>query len=139
MITLLIGSLTGLTAITAIIGAVGMLAGLEDFPLSWLDGTPFHSFTIPALILFIMVGGSSLIATILVSKRSHLARRWSVIAGVILSAYILIEMLILNQEGPRPSGIEIFYLVMGILILILALFFRQPSFKPPYSEHYKNK
>lgn len=40
--------------------------GRGQFPLEWLDNTPFSDYTIPALILAIGVGGSSLIAMVMV-------------------------------------------------------------------------
>ena len=32
--------------------------------MSWLDGSPFHSFFIPSLFLFVVIGGGMLVATI---------------------------------------------------------------------------
>jgi hypothetical protein len=47
-------------------GVLREAGGGGQFPLEWLQHTPFSDYTIPALILTIGVGGSSLIAAVLV-------------------------------------------------------------------------
>jgi len=49
-------------AVSAIMGAVGLVVGFMNIPLSVLNGTPFADFTVPALLLGIVVGGSALAA-----------------------------------------------------------------------------
>ena len=34
------------------------IAGAIEFPSEWLDGSPFSSYTIPGVILALIVGGS---------------------------------------------------------------------------------
>ncbi|KAA3628484.1 MAG: hypothetical protein DWQ02_19240 [Bacteroidetes bacterium] len=88
--------LTGFIALTAISGGIAILAGLEDFPMEWLEGTIFKSFTIPALILSVVVGGSSLVAFILLIKKHRLARKATIAAGVIMMGQVIGEVIILN-------------------------------------------
>ena len=33
------------------------MAGAENVPVEWLQGSPFHSYFIPGLFLFLTVGG----------------------------------------------------------------------------------
>src|SRR5215471_11524320 len=49
-------------AVSAIVGAVGLVVGFMNVPLNVLDGTPFTDFTVPALLLGFVVGGSALAA-----------------------------------------------------------------------------
>jgi len=65
ILPLTIGIVTAFIALTAIGGGVAILVGLDKFPLEWLHITPFKNYTIPAFILVIGRGGSSLAATIL--------------------------------------------------------------------------
>lgn len=116
-------AISGLIAISAITGGLAILAGAEDFPLAWLEGSIFKSYTIPALILTIIVGGSALIATILYVKKHRLANKALIAAGAILMGQIIGEIIILNQEPPVPTGIEIFYFVLGLIVLILGAYF----------------
>lgn len=114
--------LTGFIALTAIGGGIALLVGLEDsrFPLDWLRGTPFPDYTIPAIILAIVVGGSALVACVLLLRRHHRRFLAAVVAGVIMMGYIAVEALILLQEPPGPTSIEIFYFALGALIVALA-------------------
>lgn len=113
--------LTGFIALTAIGGGIALLVGLEDsrFPLDWLRGTPFPDYTIPALILAIGVGGSALVASILVLRRHRRRFLASVVAGVIMMGYIFVEALILQQDPPGPTSTEIVYFALGALIVVL--------------------
>lgn len=113
---------TGFIAVTAIGGGIALLVGWEAnrFPLAWLRGTLFPDYTIPALILAIVVGGSALVACILVLRGHPLRRLASMVAGVIMMGYIVGESLLLQQEPPGPTNIEIFYCGLGALIVLLA-------------------
>jgi hypothetical protein len=46
----------------AIAGSIGVMKDLMPFPEVWLQGTPFHSYFFPGLILCLVVGGSQLLA-----------------------------------------------------------------------------
>ncbi|MEL6705455.1 MAG: hypothetical protein AAFP15_14380, partial [Bacteroidota bacterium] len=48
--------------LTATGGGLAMLTGLERFPAAWLRGTPFRTYTVPALLLT-GVGVGGLVAT----------------------------------------------------------------------------
>ena len=52
-------------AASGIIGAVGLGVGFMDIPVSVLSGTPFMDFTVPALLLGFVVGGSALVAAVI--------------------------------------------------------------------------
>lgn len=57
-------TLDAFVALTALGGGVALVAGLEEgrFPLEWLRGTPFTSYTLPGLLLAALVGGSAAVA-----------------------------------------------------------------------------
>lgn len=114
--------LTGFIALTAIGGGIALLTGLESnrFPLEWLRGTPFPDYTIPALILAIAVGGSALVACLMLIMRHRMSLPVSVASGVIMMGYIVVEYLILQQEPPGPARIEVFYFGLGAVIVALA-------------------
>src|SRR5579883_267565 len=80
-------------AVSAIVGAVGLIAGFMAIPLSILSGTPFADFTVPALLLGVVVGGSALVAAIITAfgppRFGPLA---SAIAGTITVGWLIIEM-----------------------------------------------
>lgn len=124
-----IGVPTAFNALSAIGGGIALLAGTyEDgvlreaggraqFPLAWLQHTPFSDYTIPALILTIGVGGSSLIAAVLVFTGREEGVLASVVAGLIMAGFIVVEVVMLKQG---ISWIEGLYLGLGLLISGLA-------------------
>lgn len=117
-----IGILTGFIALTAIGGGIALLVGVEDqrFPLAWLEGTPFTDYTIPALLLAIVVGGSALVACVAVVTGHSLGTPAAVLAGVIMMGYIIVEYLILKQVPPGPTTTEYLYFGLGLVIAALA-------------------
>ncbi len=119
------------TALTAIGGGIVMLAGTYKdgvlieaggrarFPLEWLHNTPFSDYTIPALILATGVGGSSLIAAVLVFTGREEGVLASVAAGLIMAGYEVVEVVMLKQG---VSWIESLYFGLGLLISGLAAY-----------------
>ncbi|HAN19798.1 MAG: hypothetical protein A2X13_12510 [Bacteroidetes bacterium GWC2_33_15] len=114
-------------ALTAIGGGIAILTGKDKFPLEWLEGSLFSTYTIPALLLLIIVGGSALGAAISLLANHIYSQFISLLSGLFLLGYIVIEVIILKQIPPGPTPIEIFYLVLGILITGLALLYRKKT------------
>ena len=100
-------------ALTAIGGGTAILTGADEFPIEWLRRTPFPDYTIPALILAIVVGGSSLAAFTGVLTRKRSGGELAIIAGIMMVGYIVVETIILAQDPPGPTLIEILYFVLG--------------------------
>ncbi|MCB0110978.1 MAG: hypothetical protein KDE53_33890 [Caldilineaceae bacterium] len=119
---IVIAILTGFIALTAIGGGIALLVGLEDarFPLEWLRGTPFTDYTIPALLLAIVVGGSALVACVTIILGHGWGVLASIVAGVIMMGYIVVEYLILKQSPPGPTVTEYGYFALGLVTFVLA-------------------
>lgn len=119
---LAIGVLTGFIALTAMGGGIALLMGAEDerFPLAWLQGTPFPDYTLPALLLAIVVGGSALVACITIFTGHNLGLFAAMLAGLIMVGYIIVEVLILKQVPPGPTVTEYLYFGLGLVIFVLA-------------------
>jgi len=120
-IQIILGIVTSFVALTSIGGGIAILTGMDKFPIEWLDGTPFKSYTIPAILLMVLVGGSASLAAINVLFKRKYAHLYSLISGILLIGYILVEIIILKQVPSGPTPIEIFYLVLGIIISIIAI------------------
>jgi hypothetical protein len=124
IIRILLSLLTGFVALTAIGGGVALLVGVEGnrFPLEWLRGTPFGTYTVPALILAGVVGGSALVACITLFTRPSFGWRAALVSGILMMGFIAVEVLILQQEPPGPTLIEWFYFGLGLVIAALATY-----------------
>ena len=109
-------------ALTAIGGGIAMLTGADRFPVEWLQGTPFADYTLPALVLSMVVGGSALLAALLIFTKRDLGARIAVAAGILLLGYVSVEVLILKQTPPGPTWIEIMYWILGAVVTGLAAF-----------------
>jgi hypothetical protein len=130
-IRIAIGGLAAYNALSAIGGGIALLAGTyqdgvlveaggkAQFPLEWLQQTPFNDYTLPALILTIGVGGSSLIAAVLVFTNRQEGVLASIAAGLIMVGFILVEVIMLKQG---ISWIESLYSGLGLAIAGLSAF-----------------
>ncbi len=121
-VRLVIAVLTGFIALTAVGGGAAILLGVDSFPLAWLVGTPFHSYTIPALLLAVVVGGSSLVAAVLAVRGGQASGVAVLAAGLIMVGYIVVEVLILQQVPPGPTWIEAMYFTLGLTIFALGAY-----------------
>ena len=110
------------------IGATAGGAGLVrdpvnniGMPLSMLNGSPFHDYLIPGLILLIVVGLFPFLVLYGLARR----RRWgwwlSVAAGADLVIWIIVEVALLGYLPGAGIGLQIAMGLLGIVILILAL------------------
>lgn len=118
--------ITGFIALTAIGGGIALLVGAEGgrFPLEWLQGSIFKDYTMPALLLAVVVGGTSLAACIAVIRKARLSRWLLWLAGGAMMGFIIGEILILKQVPPGPTPIEIFYFALGLLVFLFSFAFR---------------
>jgi hypothetical protein len=129
LVRIAIGVPEAFNALSAIGGGIALLLGTyqdgvlieaggrAQFPLEGLQHTPFSDYTIPALILTIGVGGSSLIAAVLVFTGREEGVLASVVAGLVMAGYIVVEVVMLRQG---ISWIEGLYFALGLAISGLA-------------------
>ena len=107
-------------AVSAVGGAIAMLFtnGL-GMPQSALDGSPFTSYSLPALILLVVIGGTQTLAAVLLLRRRQSCLVWTAIAGFALIIWILTETVIIHGF----SWLQAIYFATGIaeLALVLAL------------------
>jgi hypothetical protein len=113
--TRLLRGLLLFNGVGAVGGGVAMLVTDIGLPLELLDGTPFTDYTIPAWILTVVVGGTSLAAAIAVWKRWRLAGEASILAGAVLLGWIVTEFLMIPQAWIP----QLLYFLISLAILWL--------------------
>jgi hypothetical protein len=74
MTRFVLAAVLALIALNAFGGGYYGMAGAEGVPIEWLAGSPFRTYFIPSLILFVIVGGAFAVAAVAVSARWHHAR-----------------------------------------------------------------
>jgi len=109
-------------ALSQIGGAIGLLAGAHP-PMSLLNSTPFADYTIPALILGVITGGSSLAALLLVWRAGRLTGDVAgLISGGITAGWIVGEVLLWRESllGFLSVPLQVLYFGTGLLAVGLA-------------------
>ena len=115
LIRYVLGALLVFVALNAFAGGFYGMSGAEGVPIEWLSGTPFHDYFIPSLILFVVVGGSSLVAAIAVFLRLRFARLLALDAVVTLFAWLAVQLVIIGYVSwMQPTTATV-----GLLVLIL--------------------
>jgi hypothetical protein len=111
-----LGGLLAFGALNAFAGGSYGMAGAEDVPKEWLEGSPFDDYFIPSLVLFVVVGGSFLAAAIAVFAKLRIARTTAFAAGVIVLGWIAVETAIIGYVSWMQPATTI----GGLLVLLLA-------------------
>jgi hypothetical protein len=105
----------------------GSLLGMQP---AWLDGSPFKSYLIPGVILFVMIGCVSILTSIgLLFKPSwkfaeklnlypsmHWAWTWSLYLSVTLMIWIIVQQIMASFFWLQPV-----MLATGLLIMVISL------------------
>lgn len=110
-------------AVSAIAGGFAILAGWLAPPIEALEGSIFASYDVPALALLILVGGTAVVASIALIRHLNWAAAASVLAGLTLMAYLLVEVATLGLS----TWLQPFYFVVALIMIVLAL--RLPAAK----------
>ncbi|MEY9951570.1 hypothetical protein [Leifsonia sp. EB34] len=93
--------LTPLVAVTAIAGGLALIIGAATSPTnggivrdrSYLGGSPFMSYIVPGLVLAVIVGGTPLLAALLVERGSAAGLFWTAVAAFGLLIWIFVQMM----------------------------------------------
>jgi hypothetical protein len=114
-----------IVAVNAFAGGYYGLAGAKNIPPEWLEGSPFRSYFIPSLFLFVVVGGSCLLAAIAVLRRWAIAGKLAMLTGVIMLGWIIAQVSIIGYVSWLQPAIAI----SGLATILLSTRLRQSSFK----------
>ncbi len=115
----LLGALLAFLALNAFGGGFYGMAGAEGVPLELLEGSPFSSYFIPSLILFIVVGGAFLFASIAVFARFRIDRKASFFAVLVVFVWLAVQVAILGYISWMQPATAITAAIIMILTLYL--------------------
>lgn len=109
------------TGIMALVGTVGLLTGAwsQGLPVEWLRGSPFTSYVVPGLALLVFVGGSAILAAILLLRQDPLGASLSVLAGLILVVFEIVQYLVIGLTfflQPLMLAIGLLFILLGALL-----------------------
>ena len=115
-------SLNIFLALTAIPGGFCLLTGIAAPPVDELKGSIFTDYTIPGLALMIIVGGSALLASILLIRKYKYAVFYSAIVGLIIMVFEFVEILAIGSPTGAGLVMQIIYFVLGVIMVKWSLF-----------------
>jgi hypothetical protein len=107
--------------ISAVAGGIGPIGGGLALPSKWLAGTPFTNYSVPGAILGIIVGGSALLAAVLMLQQRPLAVAAALGAGVVQVGWIIGERLPVGTRDQVRAWLQAIYLAAGAVVAILAV------------------
>lgn len=106
-------------AISGIFGGIGLIIDPSgetlQIPLEWLEGSPFKSYLIPGIILFIVLGVMPFLIFFGIRKRKLWGWQGSIFIGLALIIWIAVEIIIIGYQHDPP--LQLIYGIVGIAIL----------------------
>ena len=120
------GSLLAIVALNAFGGGYYGMAGAENVPVEWLNGSPFKSYFLPSLFLFVVIGGMCLAGAIAAFRNSKHTRSMSFIYAGLLIGWICVQLAIIGYV----SWMQPATFISGLVIAVNALvFLKQSTFR----------
>lgn len=111
--------------LTAVAGGIGLLMGGIPASPDWLQGSPFHDYTVPALSLMILVGGSMLLASATILTGREAGILISAAAGGAMMIFELVEVVVIDRQSGNnlllALTLQAFYFLLGLVISVLAV------------------
>ena len=111
-------------ALTTLAGGIGILTGGIAIPLDWLQGSPFVDYTVPGLVLAIIVGGSMLLAAATILTGYVVGVLASSFAGLAMMIFEIIEVAVVDRFAGSwlllALSLQAFYFALGLVIFVLA-------------------
>jgi hypothetical protein len=124
--------LEALVALSAISGGLWLAAGKSGLPMGWLAGTPFSDYTIPGLLLAIVVGG----CTVLAAATVFIHREWAVVvsgaAGLLMAGYEVVRFVMIGHF----DWFYEFSFIFGVAIFGLAAYLWMTEYR---SHHFPTR
>ena len=112
--------------VSAIGGGIALLLGAmgQWLPIAFLHGTPFRDYSIPGLVLTVVMGGGMLLA----AATLFIAREWavllSVVMGLIVIGWEIVERAIIDRYAHAvvPSTVvqQVLFSVLGLVTIGLS-------------------
>jgi hypothetical protein len=114
-----LGSLLAFGALNAFGGGYYGLSGAAGVPTEWLEGSPFSDYFIPSLILLVVVGGSFVMAAIVVFAGLRIARVAALTAGLVVLGWLAAQVAIIGYVSWMQPTTAIGGVLVPVLVSLL--------------------
>jgi hypothetical protein len=108
----------GVLGLSAVFGTYGLLTGTLGMPDAWLAGSPFVTWTFPAVALLLVVAVPMLTAAVLELRRHRLAPTVTVLAGTGQVGWIAAQLLLFQRYFVLQPVV---LLVAAVILLVAGL------------------
>ncbi len=112
--------LEGLTGVAAVYGGAMLIADAWRLPVADLAPLPLHSWVVPGVALVLTVAVPMGAAAVAVRRRSTRAAAGSIAVGLILAAWVLVQVAVI---GPQMF-LQAVLFVTGLVIAALGMALR---------------
>jgi hypothetical protein len=113
--------LAGVLGLSAVPGGITLLVGFYAPPVDQLKGSVFADFTIPGLTLLLFVGGSAVLATVLLVRRSRFGALGAALAGAVVMSFEFVEVLAIGSPPGPARVMQLLYFGVGLGLVGLSL------------------
>jgi hypothetical protein len=109
-------------AVTALFGALTVIPSL---PREWIAGSIFPDYTIPALGLGVVVGGSAAVATVAVLFKPTVGAAAAMVSALMIIGFEVVEIASvgfapLTHGATNPqSWLQVVYIALGLVLAAL--------------------
>jgi hypothetical protein len=110
-----LGTLLAFLALNAFGGGYYAMTGAEGVPVDWLQGSPFTNYFYPGIILFAVVGGGFLLASIAVFSGYQYATYASYAAVMIVAGWLIVQVAIIGYVSWMQPATAITSLIILLL------------------------
>lgn len=116
---IILGILLLIIALNAFGGGYYGMSGAKDVPTEWLNGSPFKSYFLPALFLFVVIGGMCLVSAIAAFRNSKHTRTLSFVCACLLLGWIAVQVSIIGYVSWMQPAIFISAIVVTVITFLL--------------------
>jgi len=85
--------------------------------LKLLEGTYFHDFLLPGILLLFFIGSPHLLTVWLLIRRDEKRYNWALASGILLCSWIIAQVLVLKAI----HWVHFVYFFIGLFVVLLAL------------------
>jgi hypothetical protein len=107
--------------LAAVLGGAGLVRDGSGLKTAWIDHTLLPSWTIPGLLLAVLVGGGMLAAAAVSIPSRGLAAPAALAMGVVLLVWLAVETLMIGWHGGPQLPLDLLCGGLGAALVGLAL------------------
>lgn len=112
---------TAFLGVTAVLGGAMLLLGINVPPTETLRGSLFSSFLVPGLVLALAVGGSGVLAAVLLYRRRPIGFAVAAVAGLVVMTFEFVQVISIGSPPGSARAMQLIYFALGLLLVMVAL------------------